>query len=103
MGSTRRTAGTKLASLSVTITRSVSPVADRTPHKNATVLEATADRVPRPLTTERLTGAAVTALPAALGDAAHQVCPNFTLPLCTDNVPDPQRYNSTFPYLKPPV
>ena len=38
-----------------------------------------------------------------LGDAAHQLCPNFTLPLCTDNVPDPGRHTSTFPYLKPPV
>ena len=38
-----------------------------------------------------------------LGDAAHQVCPNFTLPLCTDNIPDPQRYTNTFPYLKPPA
>ena len=38
-----------------------------------------------------------------LGDPAHQVCANFALPLCTDNVPDPGRHTSTFPYLKPPV
>lgn len=38
-----------------------------------------------------------------LGDAAHQLCPNFTLPLCTDNVSDPGRHTTTFPYLKPPV
>ncbi len=38
-----------------------------------------------------------------LGDAANQLCPNFTLPLCTDNVPDPSRHTSAFPYLKPPV
>jgi hypothetical protein len=38
-----------------------------------------------------------------LGDAANQLCPNFTLPLCTDNVPDPGRHTTTFPYLKPPV
>jgi hypothetical protein len=38
-----------------------------------------------------------------LGDPAHQVCANFALPLCTDNVADPGRHTATFPYLKPPV
>jgi hypothetical protein len=38
-----------------------------------------------------------------LGDPANQVCANFALPLCTDNVPDPGRHTTTFPYLKPPV
>ena len=38
-----------------------------------------------------------------LGDPGHQLCANFALPLCTDNVSDPVRHTSTFPYLKPPV
>jgi hypothetical protein len=38
-----------------------------------------------------------------LGDPEHQVCANFALPLCTDNVADPGRHTDTFPYLKPPV
>ncbi len=38
-----------------------------------------------------------------LGDPGHQVCANFALPLCTDNVADPMRHTSTFPYLKPPA
>jgi hypothetical protein len=38
-----------------------------------------------------------------LGDPAHQVCANFALPLCTDNVPDPGRHSTTFPYLLPPT
>lgn len=38
-----------------------------------------------------------------LGDPEHQLCANFALPLCTDNVADPGRHTDTFPYLKPPV
>jgi hypothetical protein len=38
-----------------------------------------------------------------LGDPEHQVCANFALPLCTDNVADPGRHTDSFPYLKPPV
>ena len=34
-------------------------------------------------------------------DAA--VCDNFALPLCTDNIPDPVRYTTTFPYVIPPA
>jgi hypothetical protein len=38
-----------------------------------------------------------------LGDPSHQLCANFALPLCTDNVPDPGRHTDAFPYLKPPA
>lgn len=38
-----------------------------------------------------------------LGDPTHKVCNNFALPLCTDNVADPNRHTDAFPYLKPPV
>ncbi|MEP6509305.1 MAG: DUF4331 family protein, partial [Gemmatimonadales bacterium] len=30
-------------------------------------------------------------------------CDNFTLPLCTDNVPNDNTFSSTFPYLAPPT
>jgi len=38
-----------------------------------------------------------------LGDPSHQLCDNFALPLCTDNVADPVRHADTFPYLLPPA
>jgi hypothetical protein len=38
-----------------------------------------------------------------LGDPSHQLCANFALPLCTDNVPDPGRHAAAFPYLNPPA
>jgi len=47
--------------------------------------------------------AGLTAIFGKLLDPGNALCNNFELPLCTDNIPDPQRYTTSFPYLKAPA
>ena len=49
--------------------------------------------------TDDVVDISLTAVFSPLLDATQSVCPAFTLPLCTDNVPSHGGFSATFPYL----